>query len=1021
VRCVRCSAPAALAGLPPFSHTLLGEIFPMVAQFLIFLLLLRLSPIAGYHAAEHQVVHALERSEPLVVETVRAMPRVHPRCGTNLVAGALLLTLGAAVFAPLLRRLLGDSDGEMAGYILAIFPALVWWRSVGGWLQQHFTTRPATDAQIESGIRAARELLRAHDRAPFAPLRGRRVLLRFWRMGFLQIMGGFSAGLGLLKLLTLVVPALRPLWNRPHCSVFERAPARTFTARSSPRMIKTNWFASSLSPWTPAKRRARSRCRRTLSGRRSGSSRRVTPPAAITPPTSPSRSPKRCGDRRARSPKIIAGCLPVGGESVVQATEVVDAGFLNFPARARLLGRNAAGHRARGRIVGPLERRAKSPRAAGIRIRQPPRVDHGSARTGRRHRRRAWPHFTRRPAGGSSASFTSTMRPTLPRCACSPAPCSPGIVNCAGRDDPVPDDGYGAEYVVEIAREIFAHAGNRYADLMEAEALPVFENLAMRALRAQQESALAAFGIRFDNWHSEADLHRSGAVTKTLAALKNAGHAYEQGGALWLRSTAFGDDKDRVLARGESGESATYIAGDLAYHEEKFGRGFDALVDVFPSDHAGYVARTQAGLAALGRDSARLHIVVYQPVRLIQQGQEARLGKQAGDFVTLSELVDEVGRDAARFFFLLRAPDEPLDFDLDLARRTDAENPLFYAQYAHARCCSVLQNARHAAAGIPALDLDAADLTLLSDADETALAKRLAEFPDEVRTAVNARAPHRIAQYVLDVAAKFHAYHDRGSRDAALRPLLPDTPDQTLARLVLTQAVRLTLANAFALLGVSAPVRMPREEEEEDRDEPLSGNNDDAFPLRDAALTLLLAFTIPCCCHAFAAAAPGVVSQGAFTDAAGAKHVWRINGAHTLIWDGEAYLPVGGRFQARSWVAGAGEADWQADVAALKTLKEKGVADLLLQPAATPDQRPTGITRVAPAALQRLMDHLDAEGFTYGVSLNDGPRDPLIGYVVRPGAYRRGEVQAPQGTILRFPLQNVGSSLFFAATQKTAR
>jgi arginyl-tRNA synthetase len=398
-----------------------------------------------------------------------------------------------------------------------------------------------------------------------------------------------------------------------------------------------------------------------------------------------------------------------------------------------------------------------------------------------------------------------------------------------GRDDPVPDDGYGAEYVVEIAREIFAHAGNRYADLPEAEALPVFENLAMRSLRAQQESALAAFGIRFDNWHSEADLHRSGAVTKTLAALKNAGHAYEQGGALWLRSTAFGDDKDRVLARGgEGGGSATYIAGDLAYHEEKFARGFDALVDVFPSDHAGYVARTQAGLAALGRNPTRLHIVVYQPVRLIQQGQEARLGKQAADFVTLSELVDEVGRDAARFFYLLRAPDEPLDFDLDLARRADAENPLFFAQNAHARCCSVLQNA-HAAAGIPALDLDAADLTLLSDADEIALVKRLAEFPDEVRTAVNARAPHRIAQYVLDVAAKFHAYHDRGSRDAALRPIHPDTPDQTLARLVLTQAVRLTLANAFALLGVSAPARMPRKEEE-DRDEALFGNNDDAFP-----------------------------------------------------------------------------------------------------------------------------------------------------------------------------------------------
>ncbi len=182
----------------------------------------------------------------------------------------------------------------------------------------------------------------------------------------------------------------------------------------------------------------------------------------------------------------------------------------------------------------------------------------------------------------------------------------------------------------------------------------------------------------------------------------------------------------------------------------------------------------------------------------------------------------------------------------------------------------------------------------------------------------------------------------------------------------------------------------------------------------EAALAafLLALTTVP------AFAAPGVVSQGAFTDAAGTRHPWRINEAHTLLWDGEAYLPVGGRFQARSWATGAGEADWQADLAALKTLKEKGVSDLLLQPAATAQSRPTGITNVAPAALQRLMDYLDAEGFTYGVSLNDGPRDPLIGYVVRPGAYRRGDVQAPQGTTLRFPLQNLGSSLFFAATQK---
>lgn len=201
--------PAALNALPRVLHTLLGEVAPLVAQFFLFLLLLRLSPIAGYHAAEHQVVHALERSEPLAVETVRAMPRVHPRCGTNLVAGGLILILGYTILQSLVSRALGEW-GAVVIYGLPARAALTYWRSAGGWLQQHFTTRPATDAQIESGIRAARELLQAHDRAPFAPLRGRRVFLRFWRMGFLQIMTGFAAGLVLLKLLTLLVPALRP-------------------------------------------------------------------------------------------------------------------------------------------------------------------------------------------------------------------------------------------------------------------------------------------------------------------------------------------------------------------------------------------------------------------------------------------------------------------------------------------------------------------------------------------------------------------------------------------------------------------------------------------------------------------------------------------------------------------------------------------------------------------------------------------------------------------------------------------
>ena len=519
----------------------------------------------------------------------------------------------------------------------------------------------------------------------------------------------------------------------------------------------------------------------------------------------------------------IAGCLPVGGENIVRTAHVADAGFINFRLAPGFWGETLRG------IVGAGEAWGRSNDGQGRRV----LLEFVSANPN-------GPITAQRGRGGAigdalAALYQATgwqaerefyvndaanslplrgfARSTLAR-----------YRQLLGRDDPVPDDGYPAEYVFDIARHVYAEAGDQYADLTEAQALPVFQNLATRHMRARQESALAAFGIHFDHWYSEAALNASGAVEKTLAVLRESGHAYEQGGALWLRSTRFGDDKDRVLVRADG--TPTYIAGDLAYHAEKFARGFDAFVNVFDADHVGYVARTQAGLAALGLDPSRLHVLVYQPVRLIQEGQEVRTGRSAGDFVTLAELVDQVGRDAARFFFLLRSPDAPLDFDLDLAKRGEKENPLFYAQYAHARCCAILEKA-----GLSAPDLEtAADLTLLSDADEIALIKRLADFPDEIREAAADRAPHRVPHYVLDVAAKFHAYYDRGSRDAALSILRPDEPALTRARLTLTQAVRITLANAFALLGVSAPVRMTRENSGGDADEPLSGNNDDFHP-----------------------------------------------------------------------------------------------------------------------------------------------------------------------------------------------
>ncbi len=557
------------------------------------------------------------------------------------------------------------------------------------------------------------------------------------------------------------------------------------------------------------------------------------PPIGIEPPHNPAHGDYAVNVALAlaktlrRPPRevaeIIVACLPTGGANLVQAVSVADAGFINLRLAPGFWGETLRG------IVRAGESWGRSNEGRGRRVllefvsanpHGPITVQHGRggvigdalaalyAAAGWQAEREFYVNDAT-----NALQMRVFARSVLAR-----------YHQLLGRDDPVPDDGYSSEYVFDVARDILAEAGDRYADLPNAQVLSFFQDRAARLMRAQQESALAAFGVRFDNWYSETALYQSGAVEKVLAALKNAGHAYEQGGALWLRSTSFGDDQDRVLARVDG--SPTYIAGDLAYHAEKFARGFDALVNVFGGDHAGYVARTQAGLAALGKNPARLHIVVYQLVRLIQEGQETRLSKPAGSVATLAELVNEVGRDAARFFFLLHAPNAPLDFDLDLARRAEKENPLFYAHYAHARCCAILETA--GATDVPFSDPEAADLTLLNDADEIALIKRLADFPDEVREAANALSPHRVAHYVLEVAAKFHAYHDRGNHDPALRLIRPDEPAVTAARLILTQAVRLTLANAFALLGINAPKRMTRENG--DADEPLFGNNDDAFP-----------------------------------------------------------------------------------------------------------------------------------------------------------------------------------------------
>ena len=387
-----------------------------------------------------------------------------------------------------------------------------------------------------------------------------------------------------------------------------------------------------------------------------------------------------------------------------------------------------------------------------------------------------------------------------------------------GATVPFPEDGYRGDYVKDIAARLHAAHGARFArdagDLPAAahggdadaavDALiaaaraslgddwKAIHRFALEAMLADQKDDLGGFGVRHDVWYSEQSLYDSGAVAKAVDALQANGHLYEKEGALWFRSTAFGDEKDRVVRR-ENGQY-TYFASDIAYHADKYARGFDRVLDVWGADHHGYIPRVKGALQALGLDPARLEIALVQFAVLFRGGEKVAMGKRSGDFVTLRELREEVGDDAARFFYVMRKSDQHLDFDLDLARSQSNENPVYYVQYAHARVCSVLAQAGLAAA-------PDADLGTLALERELALMQRIADFPDEVLSAARDRAPHAIAFYLRELAAEFHSYYNAERilvDDAALRG----------ARLRLSAAVRQVIANGLALLGVSAPERM---------------------------------------------------------------------------------------------------------------------------------------------------------------------------------------------------------------------
>ncbi|MFH1277522.1 MAG: arginine--tRNA ligase [Candidatus Eisenbacteria bacterium] len=317
-----------------------------------------------------------------------------------------------------------------------------------------------------------------------------------------------------------------------------------------------------------------------------------------------------------------------------------------------------------------------------------------------------------------------------------------------------------------------------------------------KMIRSQRET-FEAFSVRYRTWFRESELHFSGEVEETLAELDAAGHVYEKEGARWFRSTAFGDDEDRVIVRG-SGEP-TYFLADIAYHRNKGKRGYDRVIDILGPDHHGHIPRMMGAVSALGKEEGWLEIMIIQQVNLLRGGEVVKMSKRAGEFVTLDDLIAEVGTDAARFFFLRLRPNTHLNFDLDLAKSKTMDNPVYYVQYAHARICSVFEHAR--AAGVDSGRMEGVDLGPLAHEGEIDLLRTLDAFPDTVEMAAATREPQRIPAYLQDLAAKFHTYYHKAK-------IVTDDESVTRARLALVGGVRTVIRNGLDLLGVGAPEAM---------------------------------------------------------------------------------------------------------------------------------------------------------------------------------------------------------------------
>ncbi|WP_338788041.1 arginine--tRNA ligase [Metabacillus sp. FJAT-53654] len=365
-----------------------------------------------------------------------------------------------------------------------------------------------------------------------------------------------------------------------------------------------------------------------------------------------------------------------------------------------------------------------------------------------------------------------------------------------GKDAEMPEDGYHGADIIGIGKKLAEEFDDRFAEQDSEERLGFFREYGLKYEMGKLKADLEEFRVAFDVWYSETSLYHNGKIDEALAALKEKGHIYEEEGATWFRSTTFGDDKDRVLIKNDG--SYTYLTPDIAYHKDKLDRGFTKLINVWGADHHGYIPRMKAAIEALGYGKETLEVEIIQLVHLYKNGEKMKMSKRTGKAVTMRDLIEEVGLDAVRYFFAMRSADTHMDFDLDLAVSKSNENPVYYAQYAHARICSMLRQGEEQGLTFD----DNLKLDEISSEKEFDLLKKLGEFPQAVAEAAQKRIPHRITNYIYDLASTLHSFYN------AEKVLDPENTEKSRARLGLMKATQTTLQNALTLIGVSSPEKM---------------------------------------------------------------------------------------------------------------------------------------------------------------------------------------------------------------------